>query len=92
MTWLVAGVSLFATWLNIRRVRACFAIWLFTNSAWAVYDFAHGLPAQGCLMCVYAGLSVAGLVAWRKPPAGALPDRQAAPAPQPQVGGPGPEP
>jgi nicotinamide riboside transporter PnuC len=64
MTWLVAAASLTATWLNIRRVRACFGIWLVTNTAWAIYDFAHGLPAQGCLMCVYAALAVYGWVAW----------------------------
>ena len=69
MTWLVAGVSLFATWLNIRRVRACFALWFCTNVAWAAYDFAHGLPAQGCLMAVYAALAVWGFAAWGKPPA-----------------------
>ncbi len=73
MTWLVAGASLFATWLNIRRVRACFAIWFLTNVAWAAYDFAHGLPAQGVLMCVYAALAVWGFVAWRP-----RPDRHAA--------------
>jgi len=65
VTWLVAGASLFATWLNIRRARACFAIWLVTNSAWSIYDFVHGLPAQGVLMVVYAGLAVWGWWAWR---------------------------
>ena len=64
MTWLVATASLFATWLNIRRVRACFAIWFCTNVTWACYDFAHELPAQGVLMIVYAGLAVWGLIAW----------------------------
>ena len=54
MTWLVAGASLVATWLNIRKTRACFLIWLGTNITWAIYDFAHGLPAQGCLMLAYA--------------------------------------
>ena len=64
MTWLVACASLLATWLNIRRVRACFAIWLFTNVSWAGYDFTHGLPAQGALMTVYAGLAVWEWIAW----------------------------
>jgi hypothetical protein len=41
MTWLVASASLFATWLNIRKIRACFAIWFLTNVTWAGYDFAH---------------------------------------------------
>ena len=65
MSWLVAGASLFATWLNIRRVRACFAIWFATNVTWSAYDFAHGLPAQGCLMLAYAGLAIWGWYAWR---------------------------
>ena len=66
MTWVVAAASLFATWLNIRKVRLCFAIWFVTNIVWAAYDFAHGLPAQGALMCVYAGLAAWGFFAWRR--------------------------
>jgi len=66
VTWLVAGASLFATWLNIRRVRSCFAIWFCTNVAWAGYDFAHGLPAQGVLMTVYSLLAVWGWCEWGK--------------------------
>ena len=66
MSWFVASASLFATWLNIRRVRICFAIWFCTNVTWSVYDFAHGLPAQGVLMCVYAALAVWGGFAWRQ--------------------------
>jgi len=66
VTWLVAAFSLTATWLNIRRVRACFALWFCTNLAWAGYDFAHGLPAQGSLMLVYAALACYGYVAWGK--------------------------
>ena len=38
------------TRLNIRRARACFAIWFCTNVSWASYDFEHGLPARGVLM------------------------------------------
>ncbi len=66
MTWLVAGFSLLATWLNVRRVRTCFAIWFCTNVTWSVYDFAHDLPAQGYLMLVYAALAVWGWFAWRQ--------------------------
>lgn len=64
MTWLVAALSLGATVMNIRRVRACFLIWTGTNATWAAYDFAHGLPAQGVLMTIYSGLAVWGYVAW----------------------------
>lgn len=65
MTWFVAALSLTATVLNIHRVRICFLIWALTNSAWAFYDFTHGLPAQGTLMTVYAGLALWGYRAWR---------------------------
>jgi nicotinamide riboside transporter PnuC len=66
VSWAVACASLVATWLNVRRHRASFAIWFFTNTAWSAYDFAHGLPAQGCLMATYAGLAVWGFFAWRR--------------------------
>ena len=65
MTWLVAGAALFATWLNIHKVRACFAVWFVTNSTWAVYDFAASNPARGIQMTIYAGLSVVGWRKWR---------------------------
>ncbi len=68
MTWLVACASLVATVMNIRRVRWCFLIWSVTNAAWACYDFAHGLPAQGVLMCIYSALAIYGFVAWGRKP------------------------
>ncbi len=64
MTWLVASASLYATWLNVHRRRACFAIWIATNLAWSFYDFTHDLPAQGALMAVYACLAVKGWREW----------------------------
>jgi nicotinamide riboside transporter PnuC len=64
MTWFVAAASLFATWLNIRKVRLCFAIWFVTNVTWAAIDFVHGLPAQALLMLTYAGLAVWGWLSW----------------------------
>ena len=38
---------------------------LVTNVTWAIYDFAHGLPAQGVLMGIYAGLALYGFHHWR---------------------------
>lgn len=65
MTWLLAVVSLVGVILNVRKDRRCFVLWTFSNATWAAVDFAHGLPAQGCLMTVYAGLAVWGWCAWR---------------------------
>ena len=66
MTWLVADAALFARWLDIRRVCACFALWFCTNVAWAAYGFTHGIPAQGALVSVYALLAAWGWCEWRK--------------------------
>lgn len=68
MSWLVACLSLLATVLNVRRIRACFFLWFVTNSFWAAHDFTHGLPSRGCLMTIYVALAVQGWLAWRPRP------------------------
>jgi len=65
MTWVLAALSLVGVVLNIRKQRACFALWLATNATWAVVDLHAGLPAQAALMAVYAALAVWGWFAWR---------------------------
>lgn len=65
LQWIVAAASLIATWLNIRKARVCFVIWIFTNAFWAVADWRAGLPAQALLHAVYFGLAVWGVRAWR---------------------------
>jgi nicotinamide riboside transporter PnuC len=65
-TWLLTGLSLIGVILNIRKLRACFYIWLFTNAAWMIVDFHKGLPAQGCLFAIYVILAIWGIVAWKK--------------------------
>jgi nicotinamide riboside transporter PnuC len=51
--------------LNIKKKKSCFYIWLFTNIAWAVVDFYKGVPAQGILFTIYAGLAVWGIFEWK---------------------------
>ena len=62
--WLTAAASLLAVWLNIRKHRACFAIWAVTNAVWAYADFLYGLPEQAALQVCYFALSLHGLVSW----------------------------
>jgi membrane protein implicated in regulation of membrane protease activity len=66
-TWFLTGASLVGVVANIYRRRWCFAVWLVTNTTWAVYDFSIGATAQGVLFSVYAVLAVWGLWTWRKP-------------------------
>jgi nicotinamide riboside transporter PnuC len=64
LPWLLSLAALAGVVLNIRKRAECFALWTVTNSAWAVIDLQHDLPAQAALQAVYAVLSVWGLVAW----------------------------
>ena len=66
LTWCLAAASLLGVCLNIRRLRASFAIWIVTNAAWAVIDWRAGLPAQAALMTAYCGLAVVGFLHWRE--------------------------
>lgn len=51
--------------LNIKKNKACFYIWFFTNASWSIVDFYKGIPMQGLLFVVYTGLAVWGIVEWR---------------------------
>lgn len=64
--WIITGVSIAATILNVKKKRVCFVIWCFTNLTWAVVDFVKGMYAQSFLFIVYFALAVWGLVAWRR--------------------------
>jgi len=64
-TFILMLISLFATFLNVKKKRVCFKIWLVTNTCWAVYDFSIGAVWQGCLFTVYTGLAIYGIYQWR---------------------------
>lgn len=65
MTWLLACASLWATWLNVNKRRACFAIWFVTNAAWCLVDVLHGVYARAPLDAIYCGLAAWGWWSWR---------------------------
>lgn len=64
--WMLTAASLAGVVLNIKKNKACFAIWAVTNAAWAVIDYMAGLTAQAALFAVYFCLAVWGLVEWRR--------------------------
>ena len=63
---MTAAASLVAVLLNIRKHRACFAIWAVTNAVWTYADLLHGLPAQAALQLCYFTLSLHGFWSWRE--------------------------
>lgn len=38
MTWVLTIISLIGNFLNCRKLRACFYIWIICNLCWMVYD------------------------------------------------------
>jgi nicotinamide riboside transporter PnuC len=68
MDWTIGVTiaSLIGTIANIHKKQWCFAVWLFTNCFWCIYDFSKGLYSQSLLFFVYTGLAIWGLVKWRR--------------------------
>ena len=66
LMWIVTGLSILGTVLNIKKKPVCFVIWLVTNSLWCVYDFYIKNYAQSGLFLVYVGLAIWGIISWSK--------------------------
>lgn len=65
MSWTLTILSLIGVILNIKKQKACFIIWAFTNFGWMVIDFKQGIPAQGMLFLIYTALAIWGFTQWR---------------------------
>lgn len=68
MLWVLTVLSIIGVILNIRKKRSGFVFWIITNAAWAVFNFAQGIPEQGTLFTVYLGLAIYGFIDWGKKP------------------------
>ena len=64
LMWVVTGLSVLGTILNIKKKKICFAIWLFTNLAWLAYDLSIRSWPQAGLFGVYGGLAIWGIISW----------------------------
>jgi hypothetical protein len=62
--FLVAGLSLVATILNIYKNRASFIIWAGTNLFWGIYDWRLGAREQAGLFFAYFLMALWGLIRW----------------------------
>lgn len=66
LPWALTAISIIGVILNIKKDRRCFILWIFTNGAWAVYDFSIGAFAQAALFLVYFCLAIWGIYSWTK--------------------------
>lgn len=65
-TFLIAAAALVGTVANVYKKQWCFAVWVVTNTAWAVYDYWIGARWQAVQFTVYDVISVWGLIKWKK--------------------------
>jgi nicotinamide mononucleotide transporter len=65
-TWIITILAIVGVVLNIKKRVEGFYLWVGSNLAWVVIDYNAGLYAQAVLFMVYTGLSVWGIIEWRK--------------------------
>jgi nicotinamide riboside transporter PnuC len=67
MNWtiLITIASIISAVANIYKQAWGFALWLATNTLWAVYNYRKRELPQSILYVVYAVLAVWGLLHWR---------------------------
>jgi len=66
--WLVTGAAIVGAWLNVKKRRSGFAVWICTNAANAAWCVAIGQYAQAGLFVVFMGLAIWGWRAWGRDP------------------------
>ena len=64
-TWTVTLVCLTGTVLNVRKMRACFMLWIIGNVAWAAWDLYQGLYSRMSMDLVQLALAGWGWVSWK---------------------------
>ena len=60
----LTAVSLFGNFLNCRRKRVCFLLWIFCNIGWAIIDIAAASYSRAILDIVQIAFSLYGYREW----------------------------
>lgn len=66
MTWILTAISLIGNYLNCRKIRAGFILWLICNTGWLIYDLMTGLYSRALLDTVQSAFCIYGLIEWGK--------------------------
>lgn len=66
-TWVLTALSLLGVWLNIKKDKRCFYIWIIANFGWITVNIKAHLYAQAALFGIYTVLSIYGIYEWSKP-------------------------
>jgi nicotinamide riboside transporter PnuC len=66
MTWLFTAISLLGNYLNCRKLRCGFLVWIVCNICWLAYDIMNGIYSRAVLDIVQTGFSIYGYIEWGK--------------------------
>lgn len=66
MTWILTGACLFGSWLNARKLKSCFLVWVMCNIGWLICDIVNRNYARAVLDVAQALISVYGYITWNK--------------------------
>ena len=65
-SYVLAAVSITGTILNVKKIKYCFYIWAFTNTAWIVYDVYMHTWGRVPVDVINLIIAVWGIFSWSK--------------------------
>jgi len=65
-TWIIAILALVGTYLNVKRNKYGFALWMLTNLYFSILNMRLGSYPQSALFFVYFMLAVYGFFSWNR--------------------------
>ena len=66
ISWITTAICLTGTILNVKKLNACFYLWLIGNILWLSIDIYNGLWSRAILDIVQGALALWGIIEWRK--------------------------
>src|SRR4030042_5198628 len=64
LAWLLSALSIFASYLNIKKRKICFVLFTLTNIGFIWLNIKGKLYGQIPMWIVYTGMNVWGYIAW----------------------------
>jgi nicotinamide riboside transporter PnuC len=65
MQWLAFFISIVGAYLNIKKKRIGFIVWIVGNMIWIYLNISSDLPAGAMIFFVYSGFNIYGFYKWK---------------------------
>lgn len=66
ITWILATISLFGSFLNAKKKIACFYLWAIGEVFWFILDVCNGVYGRATLDFISFCMAIYGALEWRK--------------------------